>query len=91
MPQTENITEPTGELIQPPQELIVHIAPISMDGADCALLSVVPGDVNIHTLQLRWEDGGLIYRDGGTYSEWDGCRCEIVTRSDIPAKFGLLP
>lgn len=84
-----HIQEPS-EVISNDKELIVHVGPVSMDGKDCILISLVPADTNLQSLQLHWEDGGLTYRDDNKYKEWEGCRCEVVERKDINKKYRLL-
>lgn len=75
----------TGQvvLVNGLKEVVVHLVPVSCGEEKALMLSLVPEDINLETLQLNWEEGGLTFRDSRKYGEWEGCRCEIVTQAEL--------
>jgi len=75
--------------------LIVRMNPALIGSDKGLILYLVPPDVDIQTLQIRMEAGGLVFRDERRYKEWDGCFCDALTEEELaqahPAQERVLP
>lgn len=71
------------ELAVPDTELIVGMIPVSADSMPSLLISTVPSSVDIETLLLGMEEGGLVFRDGKKFTEFEPCECRLITVAEL--------
>lgn len=71
------------ELSAPDSELIVSMMPVMADAVQSLLISLVPREVDIETLRLRMEEGGLVFKDEKHFVEFEPCRCRLITIAEL--------
>ena len=68
--------------------IIINLTPVSMGKhgkkqEDGFLISYIPASTSIETLETRWEEGGIVFRDGKSFKEWTDAKCKLVSLKEF--------